>query len=149
MGQPRQYVRKFPDVLATGIRPRVIRRVDREEDRISGVVPQDRDTDGPDSLYPPGSSAADRRSSHSALKLDDTIVDAPDSRPLTLPPREVQLAPTPTGDEVVYRGWDTHATVVMKAVDPALIAACRDLPLTVPSMRAVTIPPPPFRKVTK
>ena len=73
----------------------------------------------------------------------------PDSTPLTLPPVEAEIVNTPTGKEIVNPGWDHYPTVQMKAISPELIAQCREreLPKTVRSMRAVTIPPPPFRKV--
>jgi hypothetical protein len=51
-----------------------------------------------------------------------------------------EVVATPTGDEVVFPGWQTRPTVQMKAIDASLLAACRDLPKTVPSMRAV-VPP--------
>lgn len=48
---------------------------------------------------------------------------------------------TPVGEEVVFPGWSSHPTLEMPVIDPSLIAACRDLPPTVPAMRAV-VPPP-------
>lgn len=55
---------------------------------------------------------------------------------------------TPVGEEVVFPGWNTYPTLEMPAIDPALIAACRDLPPTVPAMRAV-VPPDAFATVNR
>ena len=135
--------RKYNDLSATGIRPRLVRRSDREENRVSDVVPAHRDPGRTDSLFPPGSSAADRRRDSVEIEIETS----PDSTPLSLPPVAVEVVPTPTGEEVVFPGWDRHKTVVMKAVTKEMIDACRELPKTIPSMKAITLPPPPFRKV--
>jgi hypothetical protein len=66
-------------------------------------------------------------------------LDEPDAEPV---PSSIltETVATPVGEEVVFPGWNTRPTVQMQSVDPVLLAACRDLPKTVPSMRAV-VPP--------
>lgn len=152
VGTHRKYVAAVRPLVRDGVPGagppgRTVRRIDRLGKRPSGVVSSNRDTVRPDSLYPFGTSANDRTQT-GIFELSDLNELVADSTPLSLPPNSTEVVPTPIGEEIVYPGWDRHPTVQMKAISPELIAKCRELPKTVQSMRAITIPPPPFRKVS-
>ena len=154
MGVHRKYVAAVRPLVrndpSSGPPGRSIRRVARLSKRPSGIVQMDRDSDGSDSVYTSVTASSDR-SQHRPVDLFNLDDIAPDSTPLTLSPIEAEVVNTPLGKEIVNPGWDHYPTVQMKAISPELIAQCRplELPKTVRSMRAVTVPPPPFRKVSK
>lgn len=66
-----------------------------------------------------------------------TLDEVGDDSPISV---LTETVTTPVGEEVVFPGWSTRPTLQMRAIDPSLIAACRDLPPTVPSMKAVVAP---------